>query len=836
MEARGFKGEEDRLTCLGCHNHHPTNKNYKYLRWSADGGENKTKFCVHCHPDKNLPDRVFDMEEYSERLKAARNIREKANPAPPGDPYLAIPAHEIKQLHNTFRGATHNLNKYDENYHKKKLLTDEEISRMRAEEFFLQGRNASEQGDTEQAIRYFELSMESSDDINRTNEIILLALGRAYLKNSMFDQAKNMFNRVLIVKHDLPEAHFELGKIHKRNKNTDDAVYHFMRTAKLKPNYPQVYLNLGIIYLKDKAFINAREMFEKALRLNPDSAEALTGLGECFLLEKDYKAAVDTFKKALLRQETASAYLGLGKAYLKSETSGALEVLKKGAAIDRKNPVILHHLAMAYAAENLLEKSLKTLGKAAQLKEDYAEVRYETGKIYLAQEKYKESEQSLKKALDIRPDYAEAYVELGRVYYRQQELSLAIDAYQKAIQLQPGYSEIINDLEKTLVAQCDNNVSGCIHLGDFYLTRKNYKKAITPFRKVVKADPQNVRAYLGLGDAQMKLKLYADARSSFEDARKLAPNSPEALYNLGILLRNLGKEKEWRSKLSQAVVLKYLEDNPGKSRIEAGDALRYDTTLLYRTAVKISPDDPDTHNSLGTAYMVKGKYDSAVSEYERALKLRPNFPDYLYNIGLAAGSGRNYKRSENAYRSLLHIMPEHFQAAYNLGKVYRDQGMLDKAIKEYRKILPLRPGTINLSLGHLYRTKWEKKQEREWLILSESHFKKALAESEDDMEAKKNLAFVQNLLAGKIQAMVINTPDRDRIKKIAKMIKRRMNPDELKEIARRYGDESEIGFTEEETLGKKLWKDLTGLKAGESSRIIFHRNRYFLLYRMPPGL
>ena len=54
-EARGFKGQEDQLTCLGCHNHHPSNPNYKYLRWPADKGKNINKFCAHCHPDKVKP-------------------------------------------------------------------------------------------------------------------------------------------------------------------------------------------------------------------------------------------------------------------------------------------------------------------------------------------------------------------------------------------------------------------------------------------------------------------------------------------------------------------------------------------------------------------------------------------------------------------------------------------------------------------------------------------------------------------------------------------------------------------------------------------------------------
>lgn len=51
-EALGFKGQEDQLTCMGCHNHHPSNPNYKYLRWPPGKDNNLNDFCAHCHPDK----------------------------------------------------------------------------------------------------------------------------------------------------------------------------------------------------------------------------------------------------------------------------------------------------------------------------------------------------------------------------------------------------------------------------------------------------------------------------------------------------------------------------------------------------------------------------------------------------------------------------------------------------------------------------------------------------------------------------------------------------------------------------------------------------------------
>jgi hypothetical protein len=47
-----FSGEEGKLSCASCHDWHPDNENYKYLRWKAEGRYYLSGFCSHCHADK----------------------------------------------------------------------------------------------------------------------------------------------------------------------------------------------------------------------------------------------------------------------------------------------------------------------------------------------------------------------------------------------------------------------------------------------------------------------------------------------------------------------------------------------------------------------------------------------------------------------------------------------------------------------------------------------------------------------------------------------------------------------------------------------------------------
>ncbi len=68
----------------------------------------------------------------------------------------------------------------------------------------------------------------------------------------------------------------------------------------------------------------------------------------------------------------------------------------------------------------------------------------------------------------------------------------------------------------------------------------------------------------------------------------------------------------------------------------------YDRAIeAYQEALLLDPNFPQTHESLGNAYVDKGMFDQGIAEIQRALSLFPN-PEYLSSLGYAyAVSGRN---------------------------------------------------------------------------------------------------------------------------------------------------------------------------------------------------
>ena len=76
-------------------------------------------------------------------------------------------------------------------------------------------------------------------------------------------------------------------------------------------------------------------------------------------------------------------------------------------------------------------------------------------------------------------------------------------------------------------------------VGDYYLSTKNWKAALSRYESAVVLDPENPDVYWGLGEAQRHLGQFADAKASYE---KLVEYDPDSRH--GKEARKILKEPE----------------------------------------------------------------------------------------------------------------------------------------------------------------------------------------------------------------------------------------------------------------------------------------------------
>lgn len=112
-----------------------------------------------------------------------------------------------------------------------------------------------------------------------------------------------------------------------------------------------------------------------------------------------------------------------------------------------------------------------------------------------------------------------------------------------------------------------------------------------------------------------------------------------------------------------------------------------DAIKQLTTALKIRPNSPEAHNSLGTVLASQGNLDEAISHFRKALQLKPDFAQAHNNLGLALTSKDEFNDAIHHFRQALKIEPHFIEAYCNLGNALASQGKLNEAIQTLREAL-----------------------------------------------------------------------------------------------------------------------------------------------------
>jgi protein O-GlcNAc transferase len=135
-----------------------------------------------------------------------------------------------------------------------------------------------------------------------------------------------------------------------------------------------------------------------------------------------------------------------------------------------------------------------------------------------------------------------------------------------------------------------------------------------------------------------------------------------------------------------------------------------DAVSALLTAVKLSPNDAELFNSLGSALQQQGKLEEARQCYRRAVEIKPDFAAGYYNLGNVLCAMGNLEGAVIRYRNALAVNPFFVEVHSNLGATLQELGWHDEAIASCRRALELKPdlpalhsnllGMLNSTSGH----------------------------------------------------------------------------------------------------------------------------------------
>jgi tetratricopeptide (TPR) repeat protein len=339
--------------------------------------------------------------------------------------------------------------------------------------------------------------------------------------------------------------------------------------------------------------------------------------------------AIDEYRAAI-SDDPSSEYLNNGLAELYWKTGRIRDAVLEAQDLLKRDPNNL-------AAHKLLGRIyLRSLG-------DMQSGTQSQNVLKLAIEQYQE-------IVKLEPNNVEGHLLLGRLYRLDNDMVKAESEFKTAIKLQPDSEEALTTLAylyndegdanraiQTLSSIPESERSAKLYsaLGYTYEEQKDFKNAITAYRKAVALDHDNLDAMRGLAQNLLNDGQLDAALSEYKTIADANPEDPQTYLNMSDIYRRTGQFNEALDSLQKASSM--VQDS---------------VEVPYRTAV---------------IYEIQGRYDDAAQVLQDLLK-KTEKPD------------GNYSSGERNNRAIF---------VERLGSVYRDQNNVPLAIETFRKMLPL---------------------------------------------------------------------------------------------------------------------------------------------------
>ena len=132
-------------------------------------------------------------------------------------------------------------------------------------------------------------------------------------------------------------------------------------------------------------------------------------------------------------------------------------------------------------------------------------------------------------------------------------------------------------------------------------------------------------------------------------------------------------------------------------------------------AIESNPNNPMAYNNRGSAYMIMGKRDLAISDYTKALEIDPKYAEAYFSRGMAFCIMRQYDKAISDLDNAVEIDPRHARAYNERGIAYYETGQYDQALSDFNKAIEINPvlgqGYYNRGRFYYFRKEYDKSWE-----------------------------------------------------------------------------------------------------------------------------
>ena len=492
-------------------------------------------------------------------------------------------------------------------------------------------------------------------------------------------------------------------------------------------------------YLFDK-YQEALDELEAIDRISPtDEIHVLVALklkGTILEKSRNYTQIMSNFddtlrylKDILSKKEKAGSYKSkfyyekgiiLRRVYKNYEES--IRALKEAFKENPDHFYSMKELGLAFSKCGKYHQALEAFNKSVKTNPNYYEAWIHKAFILRSLLEYDNSEYSLKKAMEIlksaiklNRNYSTAYYYLGLIHYDRQEYKDALSCFEKAANNKEFFEDAVINKGLSLfslkrydeaidvfdsIIDTSNSIQAKVdslnNKGIALLCQGEKELACKSLIEAAKLDKRNPDTINNIGLVNYYKKRYKLALKQFNQAIEIGSKynqpSSNALSNKGILFFNMGRIKESKEILDEAIRIspQYSSVRKNKGLILCKLGEHEDALKVFREASSIRPEEGEIHVLLAGSLLKLGDTQGAEEEIEEALKdptMSLSKKSKAYAIkGKVEIEKLNYKSKICAIKGQLEIEKLNYDAAIN----------------NFEKAVYFSPSNLSLLIWNLY--------------------------------------------------------------------------------------------------------------------------------------
>ena len=484
----------------------------------------------------------------------------------------------------------------------------------------------------------------------------LLGLGDVYTEKREFEQAINVYKRVLCYIPDSLEAREHMVKVYSLQEDNERA----------RPEY----IFLANVYDRKELYVKAIEMCKKVLELSPEDISVKKKLCTYYVKQGITDIAV-------------KEYDGLAKLYMENGLpDSAIEMYQKIIDIKPDDFEIRMKLSDLLAGEGKLEDAVNQYFSLIEK--------------HISEEKYDDAKGLYNEIIRLQPDNISAYRKLSELHKELEEIDKSIAVLENLAGLyesKENKGELINIYQE---------------IGDVYLSLQNFDSAVTSFEKIINIysekgeDKEKITYYRKIIDTLMSQEQIDKALSFQKDLASIffkTGDYEDSFAEYKDIVQSYLKINKIKDTIEVYRILidNYLKQNKSD---EAINDCRYIVSVylenkFFQEAIEIYQFLVDIYNKqtqvleasevlkiIGDIYLNEDNKDLAIENYQKA----------------AEGFSEHGKTTEaiDIYKKISSLAPENLENRYKLIDLYNKIDCREKVISEYCSLITAQAETGNL--------------------------------------------------------------------------------------------------------------------------------------------